>query len=322
MQRSRLVYRRAMSPTLSVSAWRLAARQTWRDLRAGDLRLLMLAVTLAVAALSAVGFFADRLESGLSRDARKLLGGDAVLVSDKPAPPEFAVQAGSEKLRVATSATFPSMARAAEERGGATRLVAVKAVSDTYPLRGKLRVKDAADARERDVVQAAARGSVWVDAPVLDSLNLRVGDALLLGDARLTIARIIVLEPDRGAGFINFAPRVLLNEADLAATGLVQPASRVTYRLAVAVQSTDEAAVNLMRSFLILYRMDVGADTVGVQNHFTAAAKDHLVRRDDDWLRRVSQTHDRRLKVAADQIELFPVFVLRFHQHQHQVRAD
>ena len=244
MQRSRLVYRRAMSPTLPVSAWRLAARQTWRDLRAGDLRLLMLAVTLAVAALSAVGFFADRLESGLSRDARKLLGGDAVLVSDKPAPPEFAVQAGSEKLRVATSATFPSMARAAEERGGATRLVAVKAVSDTYPLRGKLRVKDAADARERDVVQAPARGSVWVDAPVLDALNLRVGDALLLGDARLTIARIIVLEPDRGAGFINFAPRVLLNEADLAATGLVQPASRVTYRLAVAAQGTDEAAVN------------------------------------------------------------------------------
>ncbi|HEV8312844.1 MAG TPA: FtsX-like permease family protein, partial [Burkholderiaceae bacterium] len=233
-----------LAPTLPVSAWRLAARQTWRDLRAGDLRLLMLAVTLAVAALSAVGFFADRLESGLSRDARQLLGGDAVLASDKPAPPEFAAQAGSEKLRVATSATFPSMARAAEERGGATRLVAVKAVSDTYPLRGKLRVKDAADARERDVVQAPARGSVWVDAPVLDALKLRVGDTLLLGDARLAIARIIVLEPDRGAGFINFAPRVLLNEGDLAATGLVQPASRVTYRLAVAAKDTNEAAVN------------------------------------------------------------------------------
>jgi putative ABC transport system permease protein len=75
---------------------------------------------------------------------------------------------------------------------------------------------------------------VWVDAALLDALQLQVGDPLLLGDARLTIARIIVIEPDRGAGFSSFAPRVMLAEADLAATGLIQPASRVNYRLAVA----------------------------------------------------------------------------------------
>jgi putative ABC transport system permease protein len=230
---------------LTVSPWSLAWRQTWRDLRAGELRLLMLALTLAVAALSAVGFFADRLNAGLARDARQLLGGDAVLASDKPAPAEFAARAQALRLSVATSATFPSMARAADERGGATRLVAVKAVSDAYPLRGKLRVKDAPEAREQDVATAPSRGSVWVDAPVLDALNLRVGDTLLLGDASLTIARIIVLEPDRGAGFVSFAPRVLLNEADLPATGLVQPASRVTYRIAVAARTArDEARVN------------------------------------------------------------------------------
>jgi len=233
------------APFLSVSPWSLAWRQTWRDLRAGELRLLMLALTLAVAALSAVGFFADRLNTGLARDARQLLGGDAVLASDRPAPPEFVERAQRLSLSVATSATFPSMARASDERGGATRLVAVKAVSDTYPLRGKLRVKEAAQAREQDVAVAPARGSVWVDAPVLDALNLRVGDSLLLGDATLRIARIIVLEPDRGAGFVSFAPRVLLNEADLPATGLVQPASRVTYRIAVAGRSaSDDARVN------------------------------------------------------------------------------
>jgi putative ABC transport system permease protein len=74
----------------------------------------------------------------------------------------------------------------------------------------------------------------WVDAPLLDALNLKMGDALLLGDASLRIARLIVNEPDRGAGFMNFAPRVMINQADVAATGLVQPASRVTYRVAVA----------------------------------------------------------------------------------------
>jgi putative ABC transport system permease protein len=234
------------SPSLRVSPWGLAWRQTLRDLRAGELRLLMLAVTLAVAALSAVGFFANRLNSGLARDARQLLGGDAVLASDKPAPPDFAAQARALKLEISTNATFPSMARAPDERGGATRLVSVKAVSTGYPLRGRLRVKDAPAGREQDVAQAPAKGSVWVDAPVLDALGLQVGDALLLGDAQLHIARIIVLEPDRGAGFMGFAPRVMLNEADLDATGLVQPGSRVTYRLAVAAPDAQhgESRVN------------------------------------------------------------------------------
>ena len=83
---------------------------------------------------------------------------------------------------------------------------------------------------------------MWVDAALLDALQLKVGDPLLLGDARFTIARLIVIEPDRGAGFSSFAPRVMMAESDLAATGLVQPASRVSYRLAVA--APDGMAAN------------------------------------------------------------------------------
>jgi putative ABC transport system permease protein len=204
-----------------------------RDLRAGELRLLVVAVMLAVAALTAVGFFADRLNTALARDARALLGGDAVVSSDQPAPATIAEQARALGLKVATSAGFPSMARAPQERGGAARLVAVKAVSESYPLRGLLRLRDAAGA-EADVAAAPPPGRLWVDAALLDALGLQLGDALLLGDAALTLDRVIVLEPDRGAGFMSFAPRVMLNERDLPATGLVQPASRVTYRLAVA----------------------------------------------------------------------------------------
>jgi len=221
----------------------LAWRQLLRDLRAGELRLLLVAVTLAVAALSAVGFFADRLNGGLARDARALLGGDAIVASDRPAPAEFAALARSLRLDVATSTAFPSMARAPEARGGATRLVGVKAVSDAYPLRGRVQVAAAPGGPEVPAAQAPARGTVWVDAAVLDSLALRVGDSLLLGDAALRIAHVIVVEPDRGAGFLAFAPRVLLHEADLEATGLIQPASRVTYRLAVAAPEGREAAV-------------------------------------------------------------------------------
>ncbi|MBL8318863.1 MAG: ABC transporter permease, partial [Burkholderiaceae bacterium] len=228
---------------LPIHAGRMAWRQLVRDLRAGELRLLVVAVMLAVAALTAVGFFADRLNTALARDARALLGGDAVVASDQPAPQAIAEQARGLGLKVAATASFPSMARAPQDKGGAARLVSVKAVSEGYPLRGKLRLRDGSGAVV-DEAAAPAPGRLWVDAALLDALNLRLGDTLLLGDAALQLDRVIVLEPDRGAGFMSFAPRVMLNQADLPATGLVQPASRVTYRLAVASDARDgEAAV-------------------------------------------------------------------------------
>ncbi len=217
-------------PSIRALAW----RQTLRDFRAGELRLLAVAVMLAVAALTAVGFFADRLNSGLQRDARQLLGGDAVVNSDRPAPPEIAAKARELGLRVATHAGFPSMGRAPEAKGGASRLVSVKAVSSAYPLRGKLQLQAEPGTPLQLVAAAPEPGTVWLDAALLDALQLQVGDPLLLGDATLKIARIIIIEPDRGAGFSTFAPRVMLNVADLPATALIQPASRVSYSLAVA----------------------------------------------------------------------------------------
>ena len=232
-----------MTTLRTPSAWQLGWRQLLRDFRAGELRLLVVAVTLAVGALTAVGFFADRINGGLARDARQLLGGDAIVASDQPAPPSFEAKAHALGLVTATTANFPSMGRATDVQGGATRLVSVKAVSDAYPLRGKLRLRGSDGAKNADVAKAPSPGTVWVDAAVLDSLALKVGDALLLGDASLKIANVIVIEPDRGAGFASFAPRVMLNVADLAATGLVQPASRVTYRLAVAADASSDARV-------------------------------------------------------------------------------
>jgi putative ABC transport system permease protein len=226
------------------SAWTLAWRQTLRDLRAGELRLLLVAVTLAVAALTGVGFFADRLERGLGRDARQLLGGDAIVASDKPTPQAIVDEARRRGLSVATTTGFPSMGRATDAQGGASRLVAVKAVSEAYPLRGRLKLRDAPGGPEREAAGAPAPGSVWVDAALLDALQLKIGDTLLLGDAALKIARIVAIEPDRGTGFMSFAPRVMLGHGDLAATGLIQPASRVTYRLAVASPIGRDAEVS------------------------------------------------------------------------------
>ena len=226
------------------SAFALAWRQTLRDFRAGELRLLLVAVTLAVGALTAVGFFADRLERSLSRDARQLLGGDAIVSSDRQTPQAFIDEARARGLQVATTAGFPSMGRAPDDKGGASKLVAVKAVSDGYPLRGRLKLRNGPDAPELDSAGAPEPGTVWVDASLLEALQLKMGDTLLLGDAALKIARIVAIEPDRGAGFMSFAPRVMVGHGDLAATQLIQPASRVSYRLAVASPASRDAEVS------------------------------------------------------------------------------
>jgi len=220
-------------------AWQLALRALWRDFRAGELRLLLVAVTLAVAALTSVGFFADRLQGGLQRDARQLLGGDAVLSSDNVPPP--AAQAEADKLGLQTnqSLSFPTMGRAGAEHGGGARLVALKAVNPGYPLRGKLVVAPDAASAGQPASGVPAPGTAWVDAALLVALNLQVGQTLWLGDAQFTIDQVIVTEPDRGGGFMTFAPRVMVHADDLPATRLVQPASRITWRLAVV--GSDDA---------------------------------------------------------------------------------
>jgi putative ABC transport system permease protein len=226
-------------------AWRLALqlgwRNLWRDFRSGELNLLLVSVVLAVAALSAVGFFADRLQAGLWRDARQLLGGDAVVVSDKVTPDAFVTKAQALGLTIQTTVNFPSMARADDAQGGDTKLVALKAVSEGYPLRGNMSLfkpeatnPKVASEDVQTTREVPKPGSVWVDPALLESLNLQLGDRLWLGDKDLQITALIHREPDRGANFMNFAPRVMMHHDDVAATGLVQPASRISYRMAVA----------------------------------------------------------------------------------------
>jgi len=224
------------------SLWRLAGRQVWRDFIAGELKLLLWAVILAVGALSAVGLFADRMRAGLVRDAAQLLGGDAVVLGDKPLAPAFTQEALRRGLVVGQAVSFPSMARAGTAQGGGAKLAAVKAVDAAYPLRGDITVKFGESAAVQALRHGPAPGTVWVDPSLAGALALKVGDGLELGDTTLRIAALITLEPDRGTGFSALAPRVMLNVADLPSTGLVQPSSRITWRLAVGARGGDEKA--------------------------------------------------------------------------------
>jgi putative ABC transport system permease protein len=216
-----------------VELFRQSLRMTLRDWRAGELRLLAAALVIAVAAVTSVGFFVDRIRLGLERDATQLLGADLVLSSDRPVADAERARAKGAGLQVAETVVFPSMA-ISESNAENSTLTAVKAVSSSYPLRGALRVTQQPDAPDAATREIPAPGTVWVDAQTLLALRLQIGDRLKLGEKRFTIDRIITIEPDRGAQFINFAPRVMLNLADLPATQLIQTGSRVTYRLLVA----------------------------------------------------------------------------------------
>lgn len=211
---------------------------SWRDWRAGELRLLIAALVVAVAAIASVGLFVDRMREALTLQARQLLGADLVLAADRALPQAWLERARDAQLRTAQTVVFPSMVMA----GGLPQLASVKAVSSEYPLRGAVRVADAPGQPDREADGAPAPGELWLDPQLVDALGVKLGDALQLGDSSFRLARVITLEPDRGAGFVNFAPRAMIALDDLAATNLVQPASRVNWSLLLAGEPQSVAA--------------------------------------------------------------------------------
>ncbi|MET3119087.1 putative ABC transport system permease protein [Undibacterium sp. GrIS 1.8] len=213
---------------------RLSLRMTLRDWRAGELRFLLVALMIAVASLSSVGFFVDRMRNGLNRDAHQLLGADLLISADQAINPAWRSEAQKRGLTMAETVVFPSMAIAGEGDNVATKLVSLKAVTPGYPLRGNLKLSQAQQGPEVITKIVPPAGTVWIDPALLISLKLKIGDQLKLGDKTLSITQLIANEPDRGAGFMNFAPRVMVNMADLTATNLIQNGSRVTYRLLLA----------------------------------------------------------------------------------------
>ncbi|WP_332880223.1 ABC transporter permease [Oxalobacter vibrioformis] len=207
-------------------------RMTWRDWRAGELRFLLLALVVAVAALASVGFFVDRMQAGLQQDAHQLLGGDMVIASDKKLADDWFDEAKRLDLTWGETRIFPSMASIVSDNGEPlTRLVSIKAVSKEYPLRGTLKTAVQLEGEGEATRDTPVNGTVWADKALLLALDLSAGDKITLGNTVFTISRILVSEPDKSLSFVNFAPRIMMSLPDLEATGLVQPASRVSYRL-------------------------------------------------------------------------------------------
>ncbi|MFZ1829090.1 MAG: ABC transporter permease, partial [Candidatus Competibacteraceae bacterium] len=214
--------------------WRNVSRMAWRALRrdwqSGELRVLAIALVIAVASVAAVGFFTDRIQQAMERKASELLGADLVIAASRPIQPELAQEAQRRGLQTAETLSFRSVALAGE----ITQLTEVKAVGPGYPLRGALQISAAPFAPPQTVVVIPGRGQVWLDERLIQTLGLKMGDTVHLGAREFSLERVLAYEPDRAGDLFSIAPRLLMNLADIPATELVQPGSRVEYRLLLA----------------------------------------------------------------------------------------
>ena len=207
-----------------------ALRTFGRELRSGEVIVLLAAVALAVAALTAVGFLTDRIGRAVERQANEVLAADLRLRTPDPIPAEWHELAADHGLRSAETQTFPSVVFASE----LSSLATIKGVSDGYPLRGDVRVSDQLFGEQRIAEGVPASGTVWADGALMARLGVDVGDIVQVGESNMTIDAVLTYRPDQSIGFASLAPSLLINTVDLPATELVNEGSRVSYALLVA----------------------------------------------------------------------------------------
>jgi len=220
-----------------VKAVSFALRSFGRELRSGEVLVLLAAIALAVAALTAVGFLTDRIGKAVARQANEVLAADLRFRSQEPIPDSWREKAAEFDLQTAETNTFPSVVFGEE----LSALATIKAVSETYPLRGTVRVSDTLFGEQRVVDDIPPRGEVWADGALLARVEADVGDRLTIGESNLLVTAVLTYRPDQSIGFASLAPSLLVNIADIPETGLIGEGSRVGYALLVA---GGEAAVN------------------------------------------------------------------------------
>lgn len=216
----------------------LALRLLKRDGRSGELTLLVSALLIAVASATTISLFADRLQRTLTLQAAEFLAGDLVIAGRAAIESDWLNQAAALGLQLSQTAEFSSVLLENEQM----LLASVKAVSQNYPLRGFLKTQQADISEESKVYQGPQPGTAWVEKRILSALNLNLGDRLTIGEKPLRVERVLSYEPDKRGDFYSFSPRVMINQADLAATGVIQPGSHVHYFYQFAGSAAELAA--------------------------------------------------------------------------------
>lgn len=209
---------------------RLALRLLLRDWRAGELSVLAAALLIAVSALTAVAFLTDRVGQAVALRAAESLAADLRIASTQPIGDAYLERARAAGLRTARTASMPSVVFAGE----ANTLAGVLAASPGYPLRGELRTSDRLLGTAETADGIPQPGEAWASPRLLARLGADTGTEIEVGATRLKLSRVLDHRPDEGFRFADLAPTLLINQTDLMATGLVQPGSRVSYRMLFA----------------------------------------------------------------------------------------
>lgn len=213
----------------------LSLRSLSREWHAGELRIVAAAVVVAVTSMTAVGFFTDRAERAMLMQAAELLAADLVMHSTRPFTPATTALVERHGIRSTQMLSFRSVIVVRDS----LELTEVKAVTAGYPLYGSVRLSDIPYGDDKVTDQIPLPGEVWLEARLMSKLDLEVGDEVELGELRLSVEAVISYEPDRGGDMFNIAPRLMMNMADIEASGLVQPGSRVTHALLLAGSAAE-----------------------------------------------------------------------------------
>ncbi|MGI9291714.1 MAG: ABC transporter permease [Gammaproteobacteria bacterium] len=210
-----------------MAGFRFAIRSLIRDLKAGELTVLLVAMMLAVTSMTAVGFFTDRVAGAVEAQAAQTLAADLVIRSPAAISDDYLSQGQAAGLQTAEVLEFPTVAIG--DKDGRS-LAMVIAVTEGYPLRGELLVSDQLFAGSKGVREVPAPGTAWAEPGLIARLNADIGDVIRLGSAEFRLARVLEFRPDQSFGFMSLAPSVLVNEADVPAMDVIKPGSRVSYR--------------------------------------------------------------------------------------------
>lgn len=229
-----------------MNSFSFAVKMLKRDLRTDEIRILVIALILAVAAITSSGFFTDRIRQGLSSEGARMLGADLVISADHALDDSWRRTARDYRLQSTLIFQFPSMVAAATPDSQGVQMAEIKAVSAGYPFKGELKIRPVSNGSEvgaRSVIKdgVPAPGTVWLDVQLAGALRLLVGDLINVGNTQLKVGAILTSEPDRGINFLNVAPRLMMNARDVARTELIQAGSRVRYRLLLSGEGRDVA---------------------------------------------------------------------------------
>ena len=203
----------------------LGLRLLAREWRSGELAVLLLALTVAVGALTGVGFLVNRIGQSVALQANEVLAADLRLESSRPVPATYLDEANRRGLKTANATSVLSVVF----RDNLNQLANLRAVSSSYPLRGTVGVSTEPFGTPTAVNSGPPRGEVWPDSKLLAALDAKLGDTVSVGAATFLISKVLITRPDQGGGFGELAPSLLMHADDLPATRLLQPGSRATY---------------------------------------------------------------------------------------------